>query len=277
MSACGPSSSGWQHEIVAERYDMSAAVEPSARYSLPSIAPSTYASTTNTATRHQPRMGPNVSEPLMTCRNIFNRRPNRDRDRDFCPASIGWGTPGTGTAAPRRTLFGCARRSGYCLVGILSLRARRGRQKSRVRDYPGTRHRKSRQRSLPSWSQKARASKYSLTQAQHCRHFDVQARKASQPAVSGRPLRQKKLLTFAGVGPWIAIQMVILAPSYPVCGASNASNGGCPRPANPGASLDQETKWQSGSCRFDSDWLHHRIIKFLRFPCGAGSARTIHG
>ena len=33
----------------------------------------------------------NASEPLMTCRNVFNRR--RNRDLDFCPASKGWGTP----------------------------------------------------------------------------------------------------------------------------------------------------------------------------------------
>ena len=33
----------------------------------------------------------NASEPLMTCRNVFNRR--RNRDPDFCPASKGWGTP----------------------------------------------------------------------------------------------------------------------------------------------------------------------------------------
>jgi hypothetical protein len=33
----------------------------------------------------------NASEPLMTCRNVFNRR--RNRDLDFCPASKGWGLP----------------------------------------------------------------------------------------------------------------------------------------------------------------------------------------
>jgi putative transposase len=33
----------------------------------------------------------NASEPLMTCRNVFNRR--RNRDPDFYPASKGWGTP----------------------------------------------------------------------------------------------------------------------------------------------------------------------------------------
>jgi hypothetical protein len=33
----------------------------------------------------------NASEPLMTCRNVFNRRQNRDLD--FCPASKGWGLP----------------------------------------------------------------------------------------------------------------------------------------------------------------------------------------
>jgi hypothetical protein len=33
----------------------------------------------------------NASEPLMTCRNVFNRR--RNRDLDFCPAGKGWGTP----------------------------------------------------------------------------------------------------------------------------------------------------------------------------------------
>ena len=39
-------------------------------------------------------MGPeetNASEPLMTCRNVFNRR--RNRDLDFCPASKGWAMP----------------------------------------------------------------------------------------------------------------------------------------------------------------------------------------
>jgi hypothetical protein len=33
----------------------------------------------------------NASEPLMTCRNVFNRR--RNRDLDLCPASKGWGAP----------------------------------------------------------------------------------------------------------------------------------------------------------------------------------------
>ncbi len=32
-----------------------------------------------------------MSEPLMTCRNVFNRR--RNRDLDFYPASKGWGAP----------------------------------------------------------------------------------------------------------------------------------------------------------------------------------------
>jgi hypothetical protein len=30
----------------------------------------------------------NASEPLMTCRNVFRRR--RNRDSDFYPASMGW-------------------------------------------------------------------------------------------------------------------------------------------------------------------------------------------
>jgi hypothetical protein len=33
----------------------------------------------------------NASEPLMTCRNVFNRR--RNRDLDFYPASKGWAMP----------------------------------------------------------------------------------------------------------------------------------------------------------------------------------------
>ena len=33
----------------------------------------------------------NVSESLMTCRNVLNRR--RNRDLDFCPASKGWEMP----------------------------------------------------------------------------------------------------------------------------------------------------------------------------------------
>ena len=33
----------------------------------------------------------NASEPLMTCRNVSNRR--RNRDLDFYPASKGWGLP----------------------------------------------------------------------------------------------------------------------------------------------------------------------------------------
>src|SRR5947209_19499783 len=33
----------------------------------------------------------NASKPLMTCRNVFHRR--RNRDLDFCPASKGWGEP----------------------------------------------------------------------------------------------------------------------------------------------------------------------------------------
>ena len=33
----------------------------------------------------------NASKPLMTCRNVSDRR--RNRDLDFCPASKGWGEP----------------------------------------------------------------------------------------------------------------------------------------------------------------------------------------
>ena len=33
----------------------------------------------------------NASEPLMTCRNVFRRR--RNRDSDFCPASKDWEAP----------------------------------------------------------------------------------------------------------------------------------------------------------------------------------------
>ena len=33
----------------------------------------------------------NASEPLMTCRNVFRRR--RNRDLDFCPASKDWEAP----------------------------------------------------------------------------------------------------------------------------------------------------------------------------------------
>jgi hypothetical protein len=33
----------------------------------------------------------NASKPLMTCRNVFHRR--RNRDLDFYPASKGWGEP----------------------------------------------------------------------------------------------------------------------------------------------------------------------------------------
>jgi hypothetical protein len=33
----------------------------------------------------------NASEPLMTCRNVFRRR--RNRDSDFCPASKDWEMP----------------------------------------------------------------------------------------------------------------------------------------------------------------------------------------
>ena len=33
----------------------------------------------------------NASKPLMTCRNVSDRRQNRDLD--FCPASKGWGEP----------------------------------------------------------------------------------------------------------------------------------------------------------------------------------------
>ena len=47
-------------------------------------------------------MGPeetNASEPLMTCRNVFNRR--RNRDLDFCPASKGWAIPADGPTGVR--------------------------------------------------------------------------------------------------------------------------------------------------------------------------------
>ncbi len=63
----------------------------------------------------------------------------------------------------------------------------------------------------------------------------------------------------AGTGPLIATQMVIF-----------------PQPANSGASLDQESKWQSGSRRFDSDWLRRWIFKSLWFPRGVAAARTTH-
>ena len=41
----------------------------------------------------------NASEPLMTCRNVFNRR--RNRDLDFCPASKGWAMPADGPTGVR--------------------------------------------------------------------------------------------------------------------------------------------------------------------------------
>ena len=41
----------------------------------------------------------NASEPLMTCRNVFNRR--RNRDLDFYPASKGWTMPADGPTGVR--------------------------------------------------------------------------------------------------------------------------------------------------------------------------------
>ena len=41
----------------------------------------------------------NASEPLMTCRNIFYRR--RNRDLDFYPASKGWEVPADGPTGVR--------------------------------------------------------------------------------------------------------------------------------------------------------------------------------
>ena len=41
----------------------------------------------------------NESEPLMTCRNVFNRR--RNRDPDFYPASKGWAMPADGPTGVR--------------------------------------------------------------------------------------------------------------------------------------------------------------------------------
>jgi hypothetical protein len=41
----------------------------------------------------------NASEPLMTCRNIFHRR--RNRDLDVCPASKGWEVPADGPTGVR--------------------------------------------------------------------------------------------------------------------------------------------------------------------------------
>ena len=41
----------------------------------------------------------NASEPLMTCRNVFNRR--RNRGPDFCPASKGWAMPADGPTGVR--------------------------------------------------------------------------------------------------------------------------------------------------------------------------------
>jgi hypothetical protein len=41
----------------------------------------------------------NASEPLMTCRNVFNRR--RNRGLDLCPASKGWAMPVYGPTGVR--------------------------------------------------------------------------------------------------------------------------------------------------------------------------------
>ena len=41
----------------------------------------------------------NASESLMTCRNVFNRR--RNRDLDFYPASKGWEVPADGPTGVR--------------------------------------------------------------------------------------------------------------------------------------------------------------------------------
>ena len=41
----------------------------------------------------------NASEPLMTCRNVSNRR--RNRDQDFYPASKGWEMPADGPTGVR--------------------------------------------------------------------------------------------------------------------------------------------------------------------------------
>src|SRR3954465_7645045 len=41
----------------------------------------------------------NASEPLMTCRNVFNRR--RNRDPHFYPASKGWTMPADGPTGVR--------------------------------------------------------------------------------------------------------------------------------------------------------------------------------
>ena len=41
----------------------------------------------------------NASEPLMTCRNVLNRR--RNRDLDFYPASKGWEVPADGPTGVR--------------------------------------------------------------------------------------------------------------------------------------------------------------------------------
>jgi hypothetical protein len=41
----------------------------------------------------------NVSEPLMTCRNVLKRR--RNRDLDFYPASKGWEVPADGPTGVR--------------------------------------------------------------------------------------------------------------------------------------------------------------------------------
>ena len=41
----------------------------------------------------------NASEPLMTCRNVLNRR--RNRDLDVCPASKGWAIPADGLTGVR--------------------------------------------------------------------------------------------------------------------------------------------------------------------------------
>jgi hypothetical protein len=41
----------------------------------------------------------NASEPLMTCRNVFHRR--RNRDLDFYPASKGWEVPADGPTGVR--------------------------------------------------------------------------------------------------------------------------------------------------------------------------------
>jgi hypothetical protein len=78
----------------------------------------------------------NASEPLMTCRNVFNRR--RNRDPDFYPASKGWTMPADGPTGVRHEGGVTSRQASVRNTGTCRLDAKGETQAVSRREGPST-------------------------------------------------------------------------------------------------------------------------------------------